>query len=253
MSSSRKQPWQYRGVARRIGDEALVAPTPMAQQVVDIDVDMSDGVVEATTADVANLQMVAASWLHGRTLEEDVAEAVERFVFDATIAISGGGAIVCAEAHSLSEEWQRLKKLVNGFDKDGYIADGNASLDKEGDTADEMQDKEGDAADENADIGATRQTAQHAYDEKANERRLEAKKQSLHADHGGGDQVGQRNRRAIRRETKKVEDKKKDVKREVSEVVSAATKRFRGSTESEPFWNMMVNGSNMDEVAVDID
>ena len=62
MSSSRKEPWQFRGVARRIGDEAIVTPSPMAQQVVGIDVDPSDDVLEATTV---ALQISRWLLLHG--------------------------------------------------------------------------------------------------------------------------------------------------------------------------------------------
>ena len=152
MSSSRKEPWQFRGVARRIGDEDIVTPSPMAQQVVGIDVDPSNDVVEATTADITNLQMVAASWLTLQTLDTDVEDAVEQFVMKATVAISGGGAIICAEAHSLSEEWQRLKTLV-------YV-----------DIASKMQDEKGDVADGNADIGATLQMDMQTSEEKGEQR-----------------------------------------------------------------------------------
>ena len=233
MSSSRKEPWQYRGVARRIGDEAIVTPSPMAQQVVGIDVDPSQDVVEATTADVTNLQMVAASWLTMQTLDRVVEDAVEQFVVKATVAISGGGAIICAEAHSLSEEWQRLKTLVY----------------KEGDTAvcellTEMKEK-GDTADGNAGIGATLQMDMQTSEEKANKERLEAKKQTL--------QATQRKDRAAQREKAKEKEAKKNEKRGSDGVVSDAKKRFRGSANAQPVWEQIVDGVKMDENSVDVD
>ena len=127
-------------------------------------------------------------------------------------------------------------------------------MDKEGDTADKMQDEEGDPADGNAGIGATLQTDMQTSEEQANKERLEAKKQPLHAAHGDGGQAIQRNRRAARRERKiRWMVIRKKEKRGLVDVVSDATKRFRGSTENQPVWSMIAAGVKMDDESVDVD
>lgn len=185
----------------------------MAQQVVGIDVDPPNDVVEATIVDITNLQMVVASWLTLQTLDRVVEDAVEQFVMQATVAISGGGAIICAESHSLSEEWLRLKTLV-------YV-----------DIADKMQAEKDDVADGNADIGATLQMDMQTSEEKANKERLEAKKQPL--------QATQPKDRAAQRENIKKKEAKTNEKSGPEGVVSDAKKRFRVLLMLSPFGNRL--------------
>ena len=179
------RPWHFRGVGRRIdGGVASGSAAHLTEDVADhIDVEPPNDVVEATIADVTNLQMVAASWLL-RCLDRHIEEEAEQFVLQSTVAISAGGATVCAEAMSLPREWQRLRELVGG-------ASGSSIVDKEGDAADDMQDKEASADDMQDEEGDAIMTAEKEAEEK----------QPL--------QATQRAERATRREQKKKMERKR--------------------------------------------
>ena len=102
------QQWHFSGYARRIGDDDAAVPPP-SQHVVDCDLEVSKEVVAATSTDVANMQLVAASWLAMEmvTGKVTVAVAIDDFIVKATMALSGSEMNLCAEAHALSEEWQQ--------------------------------------------------------------------------------------------------------------------------------------------------